>query len=74
MLFKDIYLDSGATTRVDERVLIAMLPYFTEKFGNASSAHSVGQQAHDALEKAQRIIEKSRKNGFFDKVAERLES
>jgi cysteine desulfurase len=49
---KRIYLDNSATTSVDVDVLEAMLPYFYEDFGNASSVHSVGQRAKAALEKA----------------------
>jgi len=54
-----IYLDNAATTKVDERVLKAMLPYFTQEYGNASSPHLEGNKAKQALEKARRIIAKS---------------
>lgn len=50
---RPIYLDHHATTPVDRRVLDAMLPYFGEKFGNASSVnHAYGWEAADAVEAA----------------------
>lgn len=45
-----VYMDYAATTPVDSRVLKAMLPYFTKKFGNTMSLHSSGQEAKKALE------------------------
>jgi cysteine desulfurase len=49
---RPVYLDYHATTPVDERVLQAMLPYFTEHFGNATSDHRYGAEAHEAVERA----------------------
>jgi len=56
---KLIYLDNAATTRVDDDVLKTMLPYFTERFGNASSVHFKGQEAKHALEDSRKKIAKS---------------
>lgn len=51
-----IYLDYAATTPIDSRVFDAMLPYFTENFGNPSSLHRYGQKAEAALETARETI------------------
>jgi cysteine desulfurase len=53
---KRIYLDHAATTPTDKRVLAAMTPYFTEKFGNPSSIHSFSREAKDAVNEARGII------------------
>ncbi|HLC98636.1 MAG TPA: cysteine desulfurase family protein [Candidatus Nanoarchaeia archaeon] len=56
---KTIYLDNGATTMVDPKVVQEMAPYFEEKYGNASSTHHKGQEAKMALEEARETIAKS---------------
>jgi len=51
-----IYFDHNATTRVDDAVLDAMLPYFQRHYGNASSRHGLGIQARRAIDKARQQI------------------
>ena len=51
-----IYADNAATTKVSEPVLEAMLPYFTEEYGNASSIYALGRNAKKALETARESI------------------
>ncbi|MDO8516545.1 MAG: cysteine desulfurase family protein [Nanoarchaeota archaeon] len=56
---KTIYFDNASTTAVDDKVVKAMIPYFSEKYGNASSVHHIGFEAKEALEKSREIIAKS---------------
>ena len=52
-MMRQVYLDNQATTPCDPRVVAAMLPFFTERFGNAHSAeHRMGQDAEQAVETA----------------------
>lgn len=53
---KRVYLDNSATTKVDDEVVNAMLPYFTEKYGNASSLYTLGREAHEAVEIARQQV------------------
>jgi cysteine desulfurase len=53
---KQVFLDHSATTPVREQVMEAMLPYFSDAFGNASSIHSFGQRARKDLEDARKSV------------------
>ncbi len=53
---REVYLDYSATTPVKKEVLDAMLPYFTEKFGNPSSLYRTGTDSKDAITAARRQI------------------
>jgi cysteine desulfurase len=62
-----IYFDHSATTPIDLRVLKAMIPYFSKKFGNASSIHSFGQEALAGVDKARQELAK-----FFNCESEEI--
>ncbi|MDZ7260866.1 MAG: cysteine desulfurase NifS [candidate division KSB1 bacterium] len=68
-MVRRIYFDHSATTPVDPRVLEEMLPYFCEKFGNASSIHAFGREGKVALEEARervaRLINASASEIYF---------
>jgi len=53
-----IYFDNAATTTLDARVLEAMMPYLTEKFGNPSSIYSYGRESRLAIESARKSVAK----------------
>lgn len=53
---KTVYLDHAATTPIDERVLDAMLPFMKENYGNANSAHHLGQKSKVVVEDAREQI------------------
>ena len=53
-----IYLDNAGTTRVDDAVLKAMLPYFCENYGNASSLYSFGQKSREVVEHSRERVAK----------------
>lgn len=54
---RPIYLDNNATTRTDPSVVAAMLPFFSEQFGNASSAHAFGSDVAGAVKEARRSVQ-----------------
>lgn len=54
-----VYADNAATTKVSKPVLDAMMPFFTEEYGNASSIYEMGRSAKKALEEARRTVAES---------------
>ncbi|WP_240662923.1 cysteine desulfurase NifS [Acidilutibacter cellobiosedens] len=55
---KYIYMDNAATTPIKREVLEAMMPYFTDKYGNPSSIYSIGGQSRNAIERAREKVSK----------------
>jgi cysteine desulfurase len=55
-MFRRVYLDNSATTPVDPRVVEAMMPFLTERYGNASSIHYFGQEARTAVDAARQSV------------------
>lgn len=53
---KKVFMDHASTTKVDDGVLDAMLPYFSKYFGNPSSIHLFGREAHDAVDLSRRKV------------------
>ena len=55
---ENIYFDNAATTKLDEKVLDAMLPYLKENYGNASSIYKLGREARKAIEETREKVQK----------------
>ena len=62
-----VYFDHSATTPVDKSVVDAMIPYYLKIFGNASSLHEFGQEAHEALDNSRKIIA-DKMNAQYDEL------
>lgn len=58
-MVKQVYLDNAATTPVKQEVLEAMIPYFTEKYGNPSSIYRLGQATRAAIDEAREKVAKA---------------
>jgi len=65
---KRIYLDHAATTYVDKKILEAMMPYFSEDFGNPNSIYTSGRKAKDAVEKSRATITRILNCGFDELI------
>ncbi len=55
---ENIYFDNAATTKLDKKVLDAMLPYLKENYGNASSIYKLGREARKAIEETREKVAK----------------
>jgi cysteine desulfurase len=55
---ENIYFDNAATTKLDKKVLDAMLPYLKENYGNASSIYRLGREARKAIEETREKVAK----------------
>jgi cysteine desulfurase len=53
-----VYLDNAATTRIDDDVFVAMIPYLKEEYGNPSSIHAFGRKTKTAIEQARKTVAK----------------
>lgn len=65
---RKVYLDNSATTQVRKEVLDAMIPYFTKVYGNASSVHTYGQEAKQALTKSREKFAKLINAQFAEEI------
>jgi cysteine desulfurase len=54
---RSVYLDNNATTRTDPAVVAAMLPFFSDQFGNASSSHAFGSEVAPAVKQARKSLQ-----------------
>ena len=57
-IHRTVYLDHAGTTSMDPQVLEAMIPYFSQLYGNPSSIHTVGQEARYALDESRERVAK----------------
>lgn len=65
---KEIYLDNNATTRCDPQVVEAMLPYFSERYGNASSMHTFGGENRHAIDRARKQVASLLNAAYDDEI------
>jgi cysteine desulfurase len=65
---RPVYLDNNATTRADPAVVAAMLPFFSDQFGNASSSHGVGSEVAGALRQARKSLQSLLGAGFDHEI------